>query len=101
MAPFTPHITEELWKTILGHPESIHRQAWITYNAEYAKDDSITLVVQVNGKVRARINAPADVNDEQARALAVAEPDVVKFFNGATPKQVIYVKGRGIINIVM
>lgn len=101
MAPFTPHITEELWNNVLGHSESIHRQAWITYNAEYAKDDSITLVVQVNGKVRARIIAPADVNDEQARALAVAEPDVVKFFNGATPKQVIYVKGRGIINIVM
>ncbi|MFN8419681.1 MAG: class I tRNA ligase family protein [Anaerolineae bacterium] len=100
MAPITPHITEELW-TRIGNGYSIHNQMWPIFDPEIAKEEEITLVVQVNGKVRARIQAPADINDDQAKQLATADEDVKKFLNGGAPKQVIYVKGRGIVNIVV
>ncbi|MBX3080027.1 MAG: class I tRNA ligase family protein [Anaerolineae bacterium] len=100
MSPFTPHITEELW-TRIGCGYSVHSQAWPVYDAEIAKEEEITLVVQVNGKVRARLQAPADISDEAAKQLATSNAEVSKFFNGNQPKQVIYVKGRGIVNIVV
>jgi leucyl-tRNA synthetase len=100
MSPFTPHVTEELW-TRIGNGYSIHSQLWPVYDAEIAKEDEITLVVQINGKVRARLQASADISDDAAKQLATGSPDVAKFFNGSQPKQVIYVKGRGIVNIVL
>jgi leucyl-tRNA synthetase len=100
MAPFTPHITEELWERI-GNPFSIHQQPWPAFDADIAKEEEITLVVQVNGKVRARIQAPADISEADARALATSNAEVAKHFNGGQPKQVIYVKGRGLVNIVL
>jgi leucyl-tRNA synthetase len=100
MAPFTPHITEELW-TRIGNSYSIHNQMWPTFDPEAAREDEITLVVQVNGKVRARIQAPADIDDDAAKQLALAHEEVAKYLNGGTAKQVIYVKGRGIVNIVV
>jgi leucyl-tRNA synthetase len=100
MAPFTPHIAEELWGRI-GNGYSVHNQSWPAFNAEIAKEEEITLVVQVNGKVRARIQAPADISDEDAKQQAITNAEVYKHFNGNQPKQVIYVKGRGIVNIVV
>jgi leucyl-tRNA synthetase len=65
-----------------------------------AREDEITLVVQVNGKLRDRIIVPADVSDENAKAAALASEAVNKHLEGKTPKQVVYVKGR-LINIVV
>ncbi len=73
MAPVTPHITEELWAH-LGKPYSVHTQAWPQVDEAAAAEDEVTLVVQINGKVRERLVVPAGVSDDQARAAAMASP---------------------------
>ncbi len=99
MAPVAPHIAEELWAR-LGQPYSIHSQAWPAYDAELAREDEITLVVQVNGKVRDRIVVPADISEDAARARALESEAVVKLLAGGAPRQVIVVPGR-LVNIVV
>jgi len=99
LAPVTPHISEEIWH-LLGNGQSIHLQAWPKVDEEAARQEEITLVVQVNGKVRDRITVQADIDEEQAKTAALASEQVVKFIQGGTPRQVIYVKGR-LVNIVM
>lgn len=98
LSPVAPHISEELW-TLLGHPYSVHTQAWATVDEEATREDQVTLVVQVNGKVRDRVTVPADISDADARQTALASPVVQKFLEGRTPRQVIYVKGK-LVNIV-
>jgi leucyl-tRNA synthetase len=100
MAPFTPHIAEELWERT-GHAYSIHNQPWPAFDPEIAKAEEMTLVIQVNGKVRDRITVPADISEEEAKARALASEGVKKFINGGQPKKVFYVAGRGMINIVV
>jgi leucyl-tRNA synthetase len=99
MAPSAPHIAEELWARI-GKPYSIHTQAWPKYDVEVARAEQITLVVQVNGKVRDRLVVAADIADEEARALALESEAVRKFMGGKPPRQVIVVPGR-LVNIVI
>ena len=99
MAPVAPHIAEELWER-LGQPYSIHTHSWPTYDAELAREDEITLVVQVNGKVRDRIVVPADISDDAARARALESEAVAKLLAGKPPRQVIVVPGR-LVNIVV
>ncbi|NIS80418.1 MAG: class I tRNA ligase family protein [Anaerolineales bacterium] len=99
MAPPTPHISEELWMR-LGKPYSIHNQPWPEYDPELAKEDEITLVVQVNGRVRDRITVPADIREEDAKAIALGSETVQRFTGGAEPRKVIFVKGR-LVNIVI
>lgn len=99
LAPVTPHITEELWAA-LGKPYSIHLQSWPKVDESAAKDEEITLVVQVNGKVRDRITVSADVSEEKAKQTALSSEAVLKVLEGKTPRQVIYVKGR-LVNIVI
>ncbi|HRE47440.1 MAG TPA: leucine--tRNA ligase [Aggregatilineales bacterium] len=99
MAPFTPYIAEELWAQI-GCPYSIHRQPFPTFDAEAAKEDALTLVVSVNGKVRAKISVPVGTSEVEATAQAMAHADVVRFVSG-TPKKIIYVAERGMLNIVV
>lgn len=98
MAPVAPHITEELW-SFLARPYSIHQQSWPAVDEEAAKDEEITLVVQVNGKVRDRITLPVSVSDEEAKAAALASENVQKYLEGRTPKKVIVVSGK-LVNIV-
>ena len=99
MAPSAPHISEELWSR-LGKPYSIHMQPWPGFDADVAKATEITLVVQVNGKVRDRLVVSADIADEEARALALKSEVVQRFLGGKQPRQVIVVRGR-LVNIVM
>ena len=99
LAPVAPHISEEIW-TRLGKPYSLHQQAWPAVDEAAAAQDEITLVVQVNGKLRDRINVPADINEADAKAKALASAVVQNFTNGKTPRQVIYVPGR-LVNIVV
>jgi leucyl-tRNA synthetase len=99
MAPITPHITEELWaRRGLGY--SIHQQDWPAYDPAAAAEDLVTLVVQVNGKVRDRAQIAADASEETAKAAALASEGAQKYIEGKTPRQVIYVPGR-LINIVL
>lgn len=99
LAPVAPHITEELWQRT-GHPYSIHVQSWPKVDEAAAAQEEITLVVQVNGKVRDRVVVPADVSDDEAKKAAVESTQVQKVLEGKSPKQVIYVKGR-LVNIVI
>jgi leucyl-tRNA synthetase len=98
LAPFAPHVTEELWAR-RGGAYSVHQQAWPTYDAVLATDETITLIVQVNGKVRDRIEVPAGIDKAEAERLALASEQVARYMNGHPPKKVIFVPGR-LVNIV-
>ena len=98
MAPGFPHITEEMWHR-LGHAESVHLQSWLEWDAELAKEDEITIVVQVNGKVRERFSAPAGVDSDTAIATAKSLPGVQKYTAGKNIVKEIYVPGK-LVNIV-
>jgi len=99
LAPFAPHIAEELWAR-RGGAYSVHQQSWPTYDPALTVDDTIDLVVQVNGKVRDRIVVSAEVDDEEARRLALQSERVQRYLNGEPPKKVIVVPGR-LVNIVV
>jgi leucyl-tRNA synthetase len=99
LAPVAPHITEELW-AMLGYGYSIHTQSWPVVDEEAARQDEVTLVLQVNGKLRDRITVPADVSEEEAKNAALANPSIQRFLEGKTPRQVIVVKGK-LVNIVV
>jgi leucyl-tRNA synthetase len=99
LAPCCPHIAEELWVRT-GRPYSIHQQRWPEYNPDLVVEEMITLVVQVNGKVRARVEVPADITEEAAREAALAEPNVQRHIAGKEIRKIVYVPGR-LVNIVV
>ncbi|MCA9929485.1 MAG: class I tRNA ligase family protein, partial [Anaerolineales bacterium] len=98
LAPIAPHITEELWVQ-RKRPYSIHRQDWPTWDEAVAKEDEVTLIVQINGKVRDRITVPAGTPDDELKAAALASENVQKHLDGKEPRKVIVVKGK-LVNIV-
>ncbi|MGI6376758.1 MAG: leucine--tRNA ligase [Anaerolineae bacterium] len=98
MAPITPHVSEELWER-LGRPYSVHQQRWPVHDDELAKDEEITLIVQVNGRVRARLDVPADISEQDARDLALAQPNVARALEDVQVRKVIFVPGK-LLNIV-
>ena len=99
MAPLAPHIAEELWERT-GRPYSVHQQSWPKWDEALAQEDEMTLVVQVNGKVRDRIQVPAGIDEVHAKQLAQASEVVRKHLEGAEIKRVIYVP-RKLVNIVI
>jgi leucyl-tRNA synthetase len=99
LAPGCPHISEELWART-GRRYSIHQQPWPQFDPALAAEKVITLVVQINGKVRARLELPADVTEEGARQAALADENVQRHLEGRQPRQVIYVPGK-LINVVI
>ncbi|HLF03896.1 MAG TPA: class I tRNA ligase family protein, partial [Dehalococcoidia bacterium] len=99
LAPLAPHIAEEMWERA-GHPYSIHQQRFPQWDEELAAEDTITLVVQVNGKVRDRIQVPAGINSDQAQELALASPKVQSYTQGKAVRQAVYVPGR-LVNVVV
>ena len=98
LAPFAPHITEELWHRT-GHEDSVHLQAWPEWDAEVAAEETITLIVQVNGRVRDRIEVPAGIEDEEAERLARESESVQRHTEGQEIVKVIVVPGR-LVNVV-
>ena len=98
LAPMGPHISEELWERV-GNPYSVHTQAWPSWDPELAADEVITLVVQVNGKVRDKIEAPADITEDAAKQMALASSRVLSHTEGKAVARVIYVPGR-LVNVV-
>jgi len=99
LAPLAPHITEELWH-LTGHIGSIHQTSWPTYEEAMTHDETFTLVVQVNGKVRERIEVSSDISEGEARQLALDNPRVASFIGDNTIQKVIYVPGK-LVNIVV
>ena len=98
MAPMAPHVAEELWERA-GHAYSVHNQPLPQWDPELAADDVITLVVQVNGRLRDRLEAPASIAEEEAKALALDSPRVKPHIAGKQVARVIYVPGK-LVNIV-
>jgi leucyl-tRNA synthetase len=99
MAPVTPHIAEELWQR-MGYGYSVHQQAWPEVDEEACVEDKITLVVQINGKLRDRIMLSPGFSDEQARATALSSPVIQEALEGKTIKKVIVVPGK-LVNVVI
>lgn len=99
LAPVAPHMAEELWQK-MGRSYSIHHQAWPTVDALAAAEEEITLIVQINGKLRDRMTVPAGISDEDAKKEALASEVVHKALEGRVPRQVIVVPKR-LVNIVV
>jgi leucyl-tRNA synthetase len=97
VAPFAPHIAEELWQK-LGHSEGVFASKWPTYDEALASDEKIELVIQVNGKTRGKVSVARDINQDAAVGEALADPSIAKFVTGE-PRKIIFVPGR-LLNIV-
>lgn len=98
VAPFAPHIAEELWRT-LGHEDSVHVDHWPVFDKQYIEQDTVTIVVQVNGKVRANLQLSATATEEEVKTAALADENVKKYATGSV-KKTIYVPGK-LINLVV
>ncbi|MFA6382823.1 MAG: class I tRNA ligase family protein [Parcubacteria group bacterium] len=99
LSPFAPHIAEELWEK-LGHKDSIFLQSWPEYDPELIRDEKITLVLQINGKVRDSIEVDAGISEKEAKELAMQSEKIKTWVSGKEIKKVIFVKGK-LINIVI
>jgi leucyl-tRNA synthetase len=92
ISPFAPHMAEELWY-MLGNAEGLATAKWPSFDPEVAKAAEVVVPVQVNGKVRARVTAPADVSEDRLRELALADPAVRAHTDGKTVRKVVIAKG--------
>jgi len=99
LAPFAPHITEELWREI-GHTESIHKQPWPEVDEAALVQDEMTVILQVNGKVRDRVIVPADISKAELEKMVLAQPKVVEWTQGKAIVKVITVPGK-LVNLVV
>jgi leucyl-tRNA synthetase len=99
LAPTAPHLAEELWQQ-RGHDYSIHNQSWPKWDRKLAKDEEITLVVQVNSKLRDRIAVPVSISETKAKQLAQNSQRVKSHLEGKTIIKIVYVPGR-LINLVV
>jgi leucyl-tRNA synthetase len=92
ISPFAPHMAEELWQ-MLGHVDGLTKAKWPSFDPEVAKADEVVVPVQINGKVRARVTAPADASEDQLRDLALADTAVQGYTSGKTIRKVVIAKG--------
>jgi leucyl-tRNA synthetase len=99
LAPFAPHISEELWQQ-LGQGESVHLSQWPGYDEKYLVQDSITVVIQVNGKLRGEIQIASDASEETVVASAKSHDKVVNYLSGHEIRKTIYVPGK-LVNFVI
>jgi leucyl-tRNA synthetase len=100
MAPFAPHLAEELWEKGLGKPAGVSYVAWPKHDDRYAIDDTVAIAVQVNGKLRGEVKLPKDSEEAPVLSAAKALESVSSHLDGKTIKRVIYVKNR-LLNIVV
>ena len=99
LAPFAPHITEELWRE-MGHDDTVHVGHWPKWDEKYLKSDTMTIIVQVNGKLRAKLELPSDMDKQGVEEAALTDENVQKFTNNKPPKKMVYVPGK-LVNIVV
>jgi len=99
LAPFAPHIAEELWQRLIGK-KSIHLQPWPEYNEKLIKNELVTLIIQVNSKVRDKIEIVADIAEEEVRKIVLSREKIKQLVKEEEIKNIIFVKGR-LINIIV
>ena len=97
VAPFAPHMADELWRD-LGHETSIHKDSWPQWDKQYLTGDTMIIIVQVNGKLRAKLDVAKDTAEDEIKKLALADENVKKFVS-IEPKKVIYIAGK-LVSIV-
>ena len=97
--PFAPHLAEELWES-LGHAQGLARHPWPVYDPAALRMAEVTVVVQVNGRVRARLTVPADAPEATVRRQALDHPLVQRWLDGKAPRQVVVVPNR-LVNLVV
>jgi leucyl-tRNA synthetase len=98
VAPFAPHIAEELWE-MLGHPESVFDSGWPAFDVSLATHETVTIAVQVGGKTRGTVVVSPEAGEAEVLAAVMADPGISKFVTG-TPKKVIFVPKR-LLNLVL
>jgi len=99
LAPFVPHFAEELWSE-LGHAGTLEQAGWPGYDPEATLDEEITVVVQVNGKLRSKLTVAPDAEEEAVKSAALADPKVLPFIEGKSVRKVVYVAGK-LVNVVV
>jgi leucyl-tRNA synthetase len=99
LAPFAPHLAEEIWQR-LGQEESVHLSCWPGWDAEAAREEEITVVVQVNGRLRDRLTVLPDTPEESLKTDALASPRVRPYLEGKSIRQVVVVPNK-LVNIVV
>ncbi|MCU0934371.1 MAG: class I tRNA ligase family protein, partial [Thiobacillaceae bacterium] len=99
LAPIVPHIAEELWAA-LGRPQSVLLAAWPEWREDAIERDTILIVVQVNGKLRSRITAAVDADEEAVKQMALADENVRKFVQERPVRKVVVVKNK-LVNLVV
>ncbi|MDC3084073.1 leucine--tRNA ligase [Prochlorococcus sp. AH-716-N14] len=99
LAPFAPHISDEIWH-LIGNSKSVHLEKWPVYDEEALRENSYELVIQINGKVRDKINVEINISDDEIKEKTLVRPNVKKWIDNKTIRKIIIVKGR-IINIVV
>ncbi|MHB8680536.1 MAG: leucine--tRNA ligase [Acidimicrobiales bacterium] len=99
LAPMAPHVTAEAWERRHGQGARLHAQSWPTFDPALAKEDTVTLVIQVNGKVRDRVEVDADIAEDAARRLALASPKVADALGGKEAARVV-VRVPRLVNVV-
>lgn len=97
--PMVPHFCEELWEAS-GHGQRLAQTAWPQYSAEAAREEELTIVVQVNGKLRAKLQVPEDTDDDTLKKLALQDEKIIQFLAGAQAKKIIVVRKK-LVNIVL
>ena len=100
LAPLTPHVTAELWER--RHPDqpSVHLQRWPQFDPALVRQETVTMVVQVNGKLRDKVEVDATISEDEAEALALGLPKVAAALDGATPQRVVSRPPR-LVNVVV
>ena len=98
--PIAPHITEEIWNVYLNHDKTIANEKWPTYDDAKTKEDSYQLIVQVNGKVRGKIEVATDLSEEKIKEIALAEPNVKKYIDNMTIDKLLVINKK-IVSIVI
>ena len=99
LAPFAPHLSEELW-SIIGQEESVFKSQWPTYDKDALQEQEVTFVVQVNGKLRASMSLPINISEGEAKKLALSNERVKKFLEGKNLIKSIFVQNK-LINLVV
>ena len=100
VAPYAPHIAEELWQEVLGNEKSIHLESWPKFDETLLKEESFNLVIQINGKVRDAILMKAGLPEDEVKKLVMANEKIQKYIDGQVIKKFIYIQGR-VANIVI